>query len=1296
VLSASFALTASHAINITVSGSINGVDYIDFDTTMSYTNVTGRLGWDSGEHTLQLGLDGGVVQYSLGEQLYQYCYNAESTTLTKGEIVYVSGSQGNQISVKRANNSGDDSSAGTLGFVAETIISGGSGWILTEGVLRKLNTNGLTAGGLLYLGATPGTYTQTPPVAPSHSVRLGYVERVNSTVGSIYVKIDNGYEIGELHDVVDNTTTTTHGDLLIKSGSVWRNAKQLTGSYGLTGSLTATQGFTGSLFGTASWATQALTSSYILNAVSASFAATASNVLGGAANYIPLFNTATSLSSSVIYQSAGNIGIGTISPDAKLTIQGSLSAGGGLMENLLTLRRGFNSGVAFEAAAALSLGRNTGDVQSRLDFVLDNSNGGGFEYNSTVLTLLSGGNVGIGTTSPSARLHVSGSTTTNLLVGTSDLFVSSSGNVGIGTNTPVTTLQVNGTTRATRINSTGGVVDFDAQTGNNFIQVASSNMSFANNGAVNAYISSSGNVGIGTTSPGGKVHIKQIASEIPLILDNSNGTSGSFTQYRVNASSGWEVGMAGSTEGYRYYFSYGAFGSANAKLAISSSGNVGIGTTSPSARLHVAADNNGLFVRGANTSPFTQNIAEFNYGGNNNSVVIKQLGGVASITTSPNVNLQLSASGSGQVVVFDGKSVGFNNTANSGVITLQNTADSGQARLDFITGSTTVMSISASGNVGIGTTSPIQRLHVVGNGYFTGFAYGDSYAAFTEYRIRNDENNKLYLNGGNLQLNALTNLVLSTSSSFTERVRITIAGDVGIGGISPLARLHVSGSTGGVLEVDGAGTAGSNALYVSASGNVGIGTATPGARLVVSGSTWINQISDYGGAASKVQISAGSVSDNIVIRTNDLYLYNYGNSHSNLLRFGNGSETWNIGATTGVTPDFRLYEFSGTSVRFIVQAGGNVGIGTASPNARLDVSGSAIVSGSFTVAPSNAVELQVTSTGVRLGNVVTDAHTVTGSLNVGGGITGSFFGTSSWSNNSISASFAVSAAWAPTAGTTVFPYTGSALFTGSITLTGSLNVSGSATITDSLTIAGSTFSGSVGTRLSIVSGTLSIAPYTSSGMIRVSDASGWPVAANYTYPQLRLPDYRTGITLVSNNEVHIVCDSNGVMSAKSGIGNHFINLDSTAWLRWSTSTTNGFTHDIILKRESAGVLAITGSIRVSGSVTTDQGFTGSLFGTSSWAVNALTASSLVGTVSSASFASTASFVNTLNQNVVISGSFTVFTGSAVELQVTNTGVIIGNSQTDVHQITGNLNIQGNIVGAEPIPAGAKLYLYYNY
>lgn len=284
--SASYALTASYAENITISGSITDVDYINFDVSASYTLTTGRLGWDNGEGTLQLGLVGGNVQYSLGEQLWQYCFNAEGTTLTKGQVVYVSGSQGNKIAITLADNSGDPRSAGTLGFVGETILAGESGWVITEGTLRKVNTLGLPAGALLFLGATPGTYTTTVPTAPSHSVRLGYVERVDATVGSIYVKIDNGYELGELHDVVDTTTTSSYGDLLIKSGSVWINSKQLTGSYGLTGSLTAINGgFTGSLQGTASWANNAISASY---AVTASSAISSSRATSAVSSSYPL------------------------------------------------------------------------------------------------------------------------------------------------------------------------------------------------------------------------------------------------------------------------------------------------------------------------------------------------------------------------------------------------------------------------------------------------------------------------------------------------------------------------------------------------------------------------------------------------------------------------------------------------------------------------------------------------------------------------------------------------------------------------------------------------------------------------------------------------------------------------------------------------------------------------------------------------------------------------------------------------------------------------------------------------
>ena len=71
---------------------------------------------------------------------------------------------------------------------------------------------------------------------------------------------------------------------------------------------------------------------------------------------------------------------------------------------------------------------------------------------------------------------------------------------------------------------------------------------------------------------------------------------------------------------------------------------------------------------------------------------------------------------------------------------------------------------------------------------------------------------------------------------------------------------------------------------------------------------------------------------------------------------------------------------------------------------------------------------------------------------------------------------------------------------------------------------------------------------------------------------------------------------------------------------------------------------------------------------------------------SASFASTASALNTLNQAVVVSGSFTVHTGSATEFQVTNTGVKIGNIITDRHTITGSLTISGSIVVTGSITA----------
>jgi hypothetical protein len=184
--------------------------------------------------------------------------NKSGTTITKGMVVHLTGSNNssNTPYVITASYENDTLSANTLGIASQTIAFNDTGYITTEGVLTGIDVTGLISGQLIYLGAT-GSITGSAPLAPLHAVRLGQVVRDSpSNNGAIYVRINNGYEIGELHDVRDTTTTSSYGDLLVKSGSVWINSKQLTGSYGLTGSLNITGSLSTSINGTASLNTQ--------------------------------------------------------------------------------------------------------------------------------------------------------------------------------------------------------------------------------------------------------------------------------------------------------------------------------------------------------------------------------------------------------------------------------------------------------------------------------------------------------------------------------------------------------------------------------------------------------------------------------------------------------------------------------------------------------------------------------------------------------------------------------------------------------------------------------------------------------------------------------------------------------------------------------------------------------------------------------------------------------------------------------------------------------------------------------
>jgi hypothetical protein len=215
------------------------LDYIQIDTAATPpTIVEGTIAWDVGDGTLDLGLKGGNVNLLVGEQQYSRVYNDTVATMTKGRVVYLSGAQGNRVAVKLAKADSELTSKDTIGFVAESIAAGAEGWVISAGPLYNLNTLGLTAGDTLYLSpTTAGAYTTTKPSAPDQGVVLGFVQRVSATVGSFYVKVDNGYEIEELHNV--SALSPTSGNLLIYDApaGLWEAANLTDG-----GSISITEG----------------------------------------------------------------------------------------------------------------------------------------------------------------------------------------------------------------------------------------------------------------------------------------------------------------------------------------------------------------------------------------------------------------------------------------------------------------------------------------------------------------------------------------------------------------------------------------------------------------------------------------------------------------------------------------------------------------------------------------------------------------------------------------------------------------------------------------------------------------------------------------------------------------------------------------------------------------------------------------------------------------------------------------------------------------------------------------------
>jgi hypothetical protein len=243
VISGSFYGDGSGLTGVTSTTAVSA-SYANFALSSSFASnatsssfATNALSSSFATNALSSSFATNAATASIANDLIVRGKNNNPSTLSRGTIVRISGADGNNPLFDTASWINDANSANTLGMLSEDVATNGFANVVVQGKVEGINTNGMTAGAMLYLSSS-GQYTTTIPPAPYHEVRLGQVLRVNTNQGSAYVSIDNGYELSELHDV--DITNPVNGDLLVyRSGSYgqWVNESASEIGIATTGSL---------------------------------------------------------------------------------------------------------------------------------------------------------------------------------------------------------------------------------------------------------------------------------------------------------------------------------------------------------------------------------------------------------------------------------------------------------------------------------------------------------------------------------------------------------------------------------------------------------------------------------------------------------------------------------------------------------------------------------------------------------------------------------------------------------------------------------------------------------------------------------------------------------------------------------------------------------------------------------------------------------------------------------------------------------------------------------------------------
>jgi hypothetical protein len=278
------------------------------------------------------------------DPVYVTVTNKTGALLTKGSIVYVSGGNGIHTQVTKALATSDATSARVLGWLSQDIANNADGLCMVEGYLDGVNTQGVTEGAQLYLsGTTAGAFQVTKPVAPIHLVYVGVCVKASAGNGRVYVKVQNGYELNELHDVLITAPTNNQVLAYDSATQLWKNATNApdgvtsitatapltggtitsTGSIGLDQtalSITKSQvsDFTSGTVTSAGTAQQAGTAVYAVNSGTAVYATTS-----GTAVYSVNSGTAVTISGTITKSQVSDFTSGTVAQADNATTSGT-------------------------------------------------------------------------------------------------------------------------------------------------------------------------------------------------------------------------------------------------------------------------------------------------------------------------------------------------------------------------------------------------------------------------------------------------------------------------------------------------------------------------------------------------------------------------------------------------------------------------------------------------------------------------------------------------------------------------------------------------------------------------------------------------------------------------------------------------------------------------------------------------------------------------------------------------------------------------------------------------------------